>query len=115
MQYHVFNKKPSRSDIEKAMRYSDPQEQMEALAQSMTPAKGELWQNVNTGRVLVIRSNPMPIQGVPLTAAYVDTYGVVAADVIDRELNVDFDIFFKLRHLLAYKKIGRLKKKMDEV
>ena len=57
----------------------------------------------------------MPIQGAPLAAAYVDTYGVVAADVIDRELNVDFDIFFKLRHLLAYKKIGRLKKKMDEV
>lgn len=61
MKHHVFNKKPSRSDIEKAMQYSDPQEQMEALAQSMTPAKGELWQNVNTGRVLVIRSNPMPI------------------------------------------------------
>lgn len=115
MMHHVFNKKPSRSDIEKAMQYSDPQEQMEALAQSMTPAKGELWQNVNTGRVLVIRSNPMPIQGTPLAAAYVDTYGVVAADVIDRELNADFDIFFKLRHLLAYKKIGRLKKKMDEV
>lgn len=81
----------------------------------MTPAKGELWQNVNTGRVVVIRSNPMPIQGVPLAAAYVDNYGVVVADVIDRELNVDFDIFFKLRHLLTYKKIGRLKKKMDEV
>lgn len=115
MKYHVFNKKPSRLDIEKAMQYSDPQEQIEALAQSMTPAKGELWQNVNTGRVLVIRSNPMPIQGAPLAAAYVDNYGVVVADVIDRELNVDFDIFFKLRHLLTYKKIGRLKKKMDEV
>lgn len=92
------------------MQYSDPQEQMEALIQSMTPAIGELWQNVNTGRVLVIRSNPMPIQGAPLAAAYVDNYGVVVADVIDRELNVDFDIFFKLRHLLAYK-IGRLKRK----
>jgi len=57
----------------------------------------------------------MPIQGAPLAAAYVDNYGVVVADVIDRELNVDFDIFFKLRHLLTYKKIGRLKKKMDEV
>ena len=45
MQHHVFNKKPSRSDIENAMQYSDPREQMEALAQSMTPAKGELWQH----------------------------------------------------------------------
>lgn len=114
MQHHVFNKKPSRSDIENAMQYSDPHEQMEALVQSMTPAKGELWQNVNTGRVLVIRSNPMLIQGA-LSAAYVDTYGVVVADVIDHNLNVDFDIFFKLRHLLSYKKIGRLKKKLGEV
>lgn len=115
MQHHVFNKKPSRSDIDNAMQYSDPREQMEALAQSMTPVKGELWQNVNTGRVLVIRSNPMPIQGTFPSTCYVDTYGVVVADVIDRELNVDFDIFFKLRHLLTYKKIGRLKKKLDEV
>ena len=115
MQHHVFNKKPSRSDIENAMQYSDPREQMEALAQSMTPAKGELWQNVNTGRVLVIRSNPMPIQGAFPSTCYVDTYGVVVADVIDRDLNVDFDIFFKLRHLLSYKKIGCLKKKLGEV
>lgn len=46
----------------------------------------------------------MPIQGAFPSTCYVDTYGVVVADVIDRDLNIDFDIFFKLRHLLTYKK-----------
>lgn len=96
------------------MQYSDPREQMEALARSTSPEKGELWQNINTGRVLVIRSNPMPIQGMD-TEYYADNFGVVVADVIDRELNVDFDIFFTLRQLLNYKKIGKLKKKLEEV
>lgn len=96
------------------MQYSDSQEQMEALAHSTSPEKGELWQNINTGRVLVIRSNPMPIQGMD-TKYYADDFGVVVADVIGSELNVDFDIFFTLRQLLNYKKIGKLKKKLDEV
>lgn len=39
MKYHVFNKKPRRQDIEEAMQYSDPEEQMEALIQSMTQRK----------------------------------------------------------------------------
>lgn len=115
MKYHVFNKKPSRSDIEEAMQYSDPEEQAEALAHATAPAKGELWQNVNTGRVLVIRSKPMPIQGSPTGGYYADNFGVVVADVIDNGLDVDFDLFFKLSQLLNYKKIGRLKKKLEEV
>lgn len=114
MKYNVFNKKPSKKDIAEAMEYSDPQEQMEALAHSTRPEKGELWQNINTGRVLVIRSKPMPIQGMD-TEYYADDFGVVVADVIGRELNVDFDIFFTLRQLLNYKKIGKLKKKLEEV
>lgn len=114
MKYNVFNKKPSRSAIEEAMQFSDPQEQMEALARATSPEKGELWQNINTGRVLVIRSKPMPIQGMD-TEYYADDFGVVVADVIGRELNVDFDIFFALRQLLNYKKIGKLKKKLEEV
>lgn len=105
MKYHVFNKKPSRSDIEEAMQYSDPEEQAEALAHATAPAKGELWQNVNTGRVLVIRSKPMPIQGSPTGGDYADNFGVVVADVIDNGLDVDFDLFFKLSQLLNYKKL----------
>lgn len=96
------------------MQYSDPKEQMEALVHSTSPKEGELWQNINTGRVLVIRSKPMPIQGMD-TEYYADDFGVVVADVINREMDVDFDIFFTLRHLLAYKKIGKLKKKLEEV
>lgn len=114
MKFNVFNKKPSREAIEEAMQFSDPQEQMEALAHSTAPTKGELWQNSTTGRVLVIRSKPMPIQGID-TENYADDFGVVVADVIGRELNVDFDIFFTLRQLLNYKKIGKLKKKLEEV
>ena len=74
------------------------------------PEKGELWQNENTGRVIVIRSKHIPIQGTPIDAA-VDCFGVVVADVIGSELEVDFDIFFTLRKLLQYKKIGHLKNK----
>ena len=105
MKYHVFNKKPSQSAIEAATKSSsDPQEQMENLALSTFPEKGELWQNVNTGRVLVIRSQHISIQGTGAEAA-IDCFGVVVADVIGSE--VDFDIFFSLRQLLNYKKIGR--------
>lgn len=115
MKFNVFNKKPSKKAIVEAMEYSDPQEQMEALARSTSPEKGELWQNRDTGRVIVIRSHPMPIQGVKLGADYADAFGVVVADVINREMDVDFDIFFTGHQLLPYKKIGKLKKKLEEV
>ena len=109
MKYHIFNKRPSQSAIEEAMASSsDPREQMENLALSTFPAKGELWQNVDTGRVLVIRSQHIPIQGTPTVNA-IDCLGVVVADVIGSELEVDFDIFFTLRQLLNYKKIGQRK------
>ena len=115
MKYHVFNKKPSRSAIEEAAKSSsDPQEQMENLALATFPEKGELWQNENTGRVIVIRSNHINIQGAPAGCPAIDEYGVVVADVIGK-LEVDFDIFFSLRQLLNYKKIGRLKKKLGEI
>lgn len=115
MKFNVFNKKPSRTAIEEAMQFSDPQEQMEALANATSPEKGELWQNCDTGRVIVIRSELMPIQGVKLDADYADAFGVVVADVINSRLDVEFDIFFTLRQLLNYKKIGKLKKKFEEV
>ena len=115
MKYHIFNKRPSQSAIEEAMASSsDQQEQMENLALSTFPAKGELWQNENTGRVIVIRSQHIPIQGTPTVDA-IDCFGVVVADVIGSELEVDFDIFFTLRQLLQYKKIGRLKKKLGAI
>ena len=115
MKYHVFNKKPSQSAIEAATKCSDPQEQMETLALAPFPEKGELWQNENTGRVIVIRSQHVPIQGTPTgdDVAVIDCFGVVVADVINGE--VDFDIFFSLRQLLNYKKIGRLKKKLGAI
>ena len=115
MKYHIFNKRPSQSAFEAATKCSsDPQEQLEHLAISTFPEKGELWQNVNTGRVLVIRSNHVPIQGTPTDDA-IDCFGVVVADVIGNELEVDFDIFFTLRQLLQYKKVGRLKKKLGAI
>ena len=115
MKYHVFNKKPSQSAIEAAMKSSyDPQEQSENLALATFPEKGELWQNENTGRVIVVRSQHLPTQGTPIDDA-IDCYGVVVADVIGNELEVDFDIFFTLRQLLQYKKVGRLKKKLGAI
>ena len=117
MKYHIFNKRPSQSIFEEATKCSsDPQEQLEHLAISTFPEKGELWQNTNTGRVLVIRSQHIPIQGTPTgDVDAIDCFGVVVADVIGSELEVDFDIFFTLRQLLQYKKIGRLKKKLGEI
>ena len=114
MKYHVFNKKPSQSAIEEAMASSsDPQEQMENLALSTFPAKGELWQNMHTNRVIVIRSNHINIQGAPVGCPAIDELGVIVRDVINGE--EDFDIFFTLRQLLNYKKIGRLKKKLGAI
>ena len=115
MKYQILNKRPSQSAIDEAMASSsDPQEQMENLALSTFPAKGELWQNVDTGRVLVIRSQHITIQGTSTDEA-IDCFGVVVADVIGSELEVDFDIFFTLRQLLNYKKVGKLKKKLGEI
>ena len=115
MKYHVFNKRPSKSAVEAAMASSsDAQEQADNLALSTYPEKGELWQNQNTGRVIVIRSQHIPIQGVDVDDA-IDCHGVVVADVIGSQLEVDFDIFFSLRQLLQYKKIGKLKKKLGEI
>ena len=115
MKYHVFNKKPRQSDVEAATKCSsDQQEQMETLALATFPEKGELWQHISTGRVLVIRSQHIPIQGTGAEAA-IDCFGVVVADVIGNELEVDFDIFFTLRQILQYKKVGRLKKKLGEI
>ncbi len=116
MKYNVFNKRPSQSATEAAtFSSSDLQEQMENLALATFPEKGELWQNINTGRLLVIRSNHLPIQGTPTgdDVYAIDCHGVVVADVINGE--VDFDIFFSLRQLLNYKKIGRLKKKLGAI
>ena len=116
MKYHVFNKKPSRSAIEEAAKSSSvPQEQIEILALATFPEKGELWQNENTGRLVVIKSGHINIQGAPQCCPAIDEYGVVVADVIGSELEVDFDIFFSLRQLLNYKKVGKLKKKLGEI
>ena len=117
MKYNIFNKRPSQSAIEEATKCSDPQEQLEHLAISTFPEKGELWQNTDTGRVIVIRSQHIPIQGTPTgdDVAAIDCHGVVVADVIGNELEVDFDIFFTLRQLLQYKKVGRLKKKLGAI
>ena len=114
MKYHVFNKKP---DVAEATKCSSPQEQVDVLALSTFPEKGELWKNINTGRVLVIRSHHIPIQGKSMgdDVDAVDVFGVVVADVIGSELEVDFDIFFSLRQLLNYKKIGRLKNKSRSI
>ena len=118
MKFHVFNKKIRKSAIEAATKCSsDPQEQMETLALATFPEKGELWKSENNGRVIVIRSKHVPIQGTPTVDA-IDCFGVVVADVIGNdldELEVDFDVFFSLRQLLQYKKIGRLKKKLGEI
>ena len=106
MKYHVFNKKPKQYDVEAATKCSsDPQEQMETLALATFPAKGELWQNMSTGRLVVIKSNHIPIQGTPAGCPAIDESGVVIRDVLNGE--EDFDIFFTLRQLLNYKKVGK--------
>ena len=45
MYFHVFNKKPSRKGIERAMVSSDAEEQAQTLAAETAPVKGEIWQN----------------------------------------------------------------------
>ena len=107
MEYHVFNKRPSKSAVDKASQYQDATEQKDELALATFPAKGELWQNMHTNRIIVIRSNHINIQGAPVGCPAIDELGVIVRDVINGE--EDFDIFFTLRQLLNYKKIGRLK------
>ena len=102
MEYHVFNKRPSKSAVETASKYQDATE----LALATFPAKGELWQHMYTGRLVVIKSNHIPIQGTPAGCPAVDESGVVIRDVINGE--EDFDIFCTLRQLLNYKKVGKL-------
>ena len=108
MEYHVFNKRPSRAAVANASQYQDATEQRDALALATFPAKGELWQHMYTGRRIVIRSNHIPIQGTPEGCPAIDELGVMVADVIDGAVDFDFDIFFTLRQLLNYKKVGKL-------
>ena len=115
MEYHVFNKRPSKSAVANVAQYVHAYDQADALALATFPEKGELWQNENTGRVIVIRSNHINIQGATAGCPAIDEFGVVVADVIGSELEVDFDIFFSLRQLLNYKKVGKLKKKLGAI
>ena len=106
MEYHVFNKRPSKSAVAKASWYCDAAEQRDELALATFPEKGELWQHMHTGRLVVIKSNHINIQCAPVGCPAIDEFGVVIRDVINGE--EDFDIFFTLRQLLNYKKVGRL-------
>ena len=106
MEVHVFNKRPSKSAVATASQYQDATEQRNALALATFPAKGELWQHMYTGRLVVIKSNHIPIQGTPSGCHAIDESGVVIRDVINGE-EEDFDIFFTLRHLLNYKKVEK--------
>ena len=105
MEYHVFNKRPSKSAVAAASQYQDATEQRDELALATFPAKGELWQHMYTGRLVVIKSNHITIQGAPAGCPAIDESGVVIRDVINGE--EDFDIFFTLRQLLNYKKVGK--------
>ena len=105
MEYHVFNKRPSKSAVETASKYQDATEQRDELALATFPAKGELWQHIYTGRLVVIKSNHITIQGAPVGCPAIDESGVVIRDIINGE--EDFDIFFTLRQLLNYKKVGK--------
>ena len=106
MEYHVFNKRPSKSAVAKAALTQDAKDAKDELALATFPEKGELWQNMNTGRLVVIKSHHINVQGAPVGCPAIDEFGVVVRDVINGE--VDFDIFFSLRQLLNYKKVGRL-------
>ena len=110
MEYHVFNKRPSKSAVAAASQYQDTTEQRDALALATFPAEGELWQHLS-GRLIVIRSNHIPIQDAPEGCPAIDELGVMVADVIDGAVDFDSDIFFTLRQLLNYKKVGKLQRK----
>ena len=105
MEYHVFNKQPSKAAVTKASQYQDATEQKDELALATFPENGELWQNMSTGRLVVIKSEHIHIQGAPVGCPAIDELGVVVRDVINGE--EEFDIFFSLRQLLNYKKVGK--------
>ena len=105
MEYHVFNKSPSKSAVATASQYQYAAEQRDALALATFPAEGELWQHLYTGRLIVIRSNHILIQDAPEGYPVIDEFGVMVADVDDGE--ADFTNFFTLRQLLNYKKVGK--------
>lgn len=111
MEYHVFNKRPSKSAVANASQYQHAAEQRDALALATFPAKGELWQHMYTGGRVVICSDHLPIQDAPEGCPAIDEFGVMVADVIDGAVDFDSDIFFTLRQLLNYKKVGKLHRK----
>ena len=105
MDYHVFNKRQSKSAVAKAAQWQAAKEQQDELALATFPANGELWQNMSSGRLVVIQRKHITIQGAPVGCPAIDEFGVVVRDVINGE--EEFDIFFSLRQLLNYKKVGR--------
>ncbi|HEZ0675327.1 TPA: hypothetical protein WI395_000702 [Neisseria meningitidis] len=89
------------------MKCSDVQEQMETLAIGTAPKKGEIWKSPN-GRVVLIKSDDIVIHNTACDS-FAACNGVIAADIISPDLKTDFDIFFPLKDLLRYKKIGKKK------
>ena len=53
MEYHVFNKRPSKSAVATASQYQDATEQRDELALATFPEKGELWQHIREGSLLL--------------------------------------------------------------
>lgn len=107
MKYEVFNKRLSKKAVQSAMKYSEAQEQMETLAFATAPKKGEIWKS-KFGRVILIKSEHILIHNAN-GDSFATSYGVIAADIISPDLKTDFDIFFPLKDLLRYKKIGKKK------
>lgn len=107
MKFEVFNKRPSKKDVKEARSYSLASDQAEALASATAPKKGEIWKSPS-GRVVLIKSDPVVINN-STGDSFADSYGVIVADIISRDLETDFDIFFPLKDLLKYKKIGKKK------
>ena len=107
MKYEVFDKRPSRKSVKSAMKYSEVQEQMETLALATAPKKGEIWKS-KFGRIILIKSEHILIHNAN-GDSFATSYGVIAADIISPDLKTDFDIFFPLKDLLRYKKIGKKK------
>ncbi|WP_308032483.1 hypothetical protein [Neisseria cinerea] len=103
----MFNKRPSRKSVKEAMKYSEVQEQMETLALATAPKKGEIWKSPN-GRVVLIKSDHIVIHNAA-GDSFATSYGVIAADIISPDLKTDFDVFFPMKDLLRYKKIGKKK------
>ena len=107
MKFEVFNKRPSTKAVKEAMKDSEVQEQMKTLALATAPKKGEIWKS-KFGRVILIKSEHILIHNAN-GDSFATSYGVIAADIISPDLKTDFDIFFPLKDLLRYKKIGKKK------